>query len=193
MTGKDTRIRETDLPERMRISEESTGSPPTDEMSIEKESNWIYNQLMTGMIPLFSKRVTETTQGECELSINKDDIMRFLEFMHVQKLDVSFIAMYRREDCLSLFSDPEQNENDIKNQSKPDQKPTMRWHKVLWAIQDLDRKWFTTTNSLNMRETNRLCHSLSLSQSQPYSFVPRVPINKFNTEPSYSTEGSDFI
>ncbi|KAI7996881.1 hypothetical protein LOK49_LG10G02492 [Camellia lanceoleosa] len=99
MTEKDDRIREIDLPERMQISEESTGPPPTDEMSIEEESNWIYNQLLTGMIPLFSKRVTETTQGERELSINKDDIMRFLEFMHVQKLD------------------------------------------VLWAIQDLDRKW----------------------------------------------------
>ncbi|XP_028074126.1 transcription elongation factor SPT6 homolog [Camellia sinensis] len=141
MTEKDDRIREIDLPERMQISEESTGPPPTDEMSIEEESNWIYNQLLTGMIPLFSKRVTETTQGERELSINKDDIMRFLEFMHVQKLDVPFIAMYRREDCLSLFRDPEQNEDDIENQSKPDQKPTMRWHKVLWAIQDLDRKW----------------------------------------------------
>ncbi|KAL6988106.1 Transcription elongation factor spt6 [Sarracenia purpurea var. burkii] len=141
MTENDDRIREIDIPERMQLSEERTGSPPTDEMSIEEESSWIYNQLVTGVISLFSKIGRETTQGEHELSINKDDIMRFLEFMHVQKLDVPFIAMYRREECLSLFRDPEQHEIDTENQKKPGQKPTIRWHKVLWAILDLDRKW----------------------------------------------------
>ncbi|GFY84642.1 global transcription factor group B1 [Actinidia rufa] len=141
MTEKDDHIRKEDIPERMQIYEESTGPPPTNEMSIEKESNWIYNHLMTCTIPLLSKRGTGTTQGEGEPSINKDDIMRFLEFMHVQKLDVPFVAMYRKEECLSLLRDPEQHEADIENQNKPDPKPTIRWHKVLWAIQDLDRKW----------------------------------------------------
>ncbi|XP_057506714.1 LOW QUALITY PROTEIN: transcription elongation factor SPT6 homolog [Actinidia eriantha] len=141
MTEKDDQIRKEDTPERMQISKESTGPPPTDEMSIEEESNWIYNQLVTGMISLFSKKGTGMTQGEHELSINKDDIMRFLEFMHVQKLDVPFIAMYRKEECLSIFRDPEQNDVDIENQNKPDQKRKMRWNQVLWAIQDLDRKW----------------------------------------------------
>ena len=61
-------------------------------MSIEAESNWIYKHLMTCTIPLLSKRGTGTTQGEGEPSINKDDIMRFLEFMHVQKLDVSAMS-----------------------------------------------------------------------------------------------------
>ena len=60
-------------------------------MSIE-ESNWIYIQLMTCTIPLLSKRGTGTTQGEGEPLISKDDIMRFLEFMHVQKLDVSTMS-----------------------------------------------------------------------------------------------------
>lgn len=58
-------------------------------MSIDEESNWIYNQLMTGVIPLFCTSVAGATQGESELLINKDDIMRFMELMHVQKLDVS--------------------------------------------------------------------------------------------------------
>ncbi|XP_059668271.1 transcription elongation factor SPT6 homolog [Cornus florida] len=141
MTEKDDTIREIDIPERMQISEESTGSPPTDELIIEEESNWIYNQLVSGTVPLFGKRDMGTTEGERELSINKDDLMRFLDFMHVQKLDVPFIAMYRKEECLSLFKDPEELEPDVESQNKSDQKPTIRWHKVLWAIQDLDRKW----------------------------------------------------
>lgn len=129
MTEKDDKIREIDIPERMQISEKSTGPPPTDGMSIAEESTWIVNQLGSGMVPLFSR------EGH-ELAIVKGDIVRFLEFMHVQKLDVPFIAMYRKEECRSLFKDPD--EKDKKN--NPD-KPSMKWHKVLWAILELDRKW----------------------------------------------------
>ncbi|XP_058203463.1 transcription elongation factor SPT6 homolog [Rhododendron vialii] len=141
MTQKDDLIRGIDIPERMQISEEATGAPPTDEMSIDEESNWIYNQLMTGAVPLFSMSGTGAVPGERELLINKDDIMRFMELMHVQKLDVPFIAMYRKEECLSLFKDLDQHEAEIDNNDKADKKCTIRWHKVLWAVQDLDRKW----------------------------------------------------
>lgn len=67
----------------IQVSEEGTGPPPTDEMSIRKESTWIYDQLAAGILP------SRTTEEGRELSINKDDIMRYLDFMHVQKLDVS--------------------------------------------------------------------------------------------------------
>lgn len=46
----------TDVPERMQISKESTGSPPTDEISIIEASSWIYNQLLTSTMPLFGQR-----------------------------------------------------------------------------------------------------------------------------------------
>ncbi|GJW90519.1 transcription elongation factor SPT6 [Tanacetum coccineum] len=132
MTKKDDRIREIDIPERMQISEKSTGPPPTDAMSIAEESNWIVNQLGSGMVPLFSR------EGR-GLKIVKGEIVRFLEFIHVQKLDVPFIAMYRKEKCRSLFLDPDpQADKDEKN--NPDQ-PRLKWHKVLWAILELDRKW----------------------------------------------------
>ncbi|MBA0867759.1 hypothetical protein Goshw_003738 [Gossypium schwendimanii] len=134
MTVKDDEIRTIDLPERMQISEESTGSPPMDEESIIEESNWMHKQLTSGAVPLFGKERTD-------LSINKDDIMRFLDLTHVQKLDIPFIAMYRKEQCLSLLQDPEQHEVDDVDQEKSDKKPTIKWHKVLWAIRDLDRKW----------------------------------------------------
>ncbi|PRQ46330.1 putative ribonuclease H-like domain, transcription elongation factor Spt6, Tex-like protein [Rosa chinensis] len=56
---------------------------------------------------------------------------------HVQKLDIPFIAMYRKEDCLSLLKDPEQPE---------EEKSTLKWHKVLWAIQELHKKWLLFQN-----------------------------------------------
>ncbi|CAA7038993.1 unnamed protein product [Microthlaspi erraticum] len=105
MTGRDEEIRKLDVPERMQLSEEETGTVPVDEASIEEESNWIYAQLNQ------------------ESSVEKDDISRFLELFHVQKLEIPFIVMYRKEQCQSL----------LKSETK--------LHKVLWMIQDLDKKW----------------------------------------------------
>ncbi|XWS08222.1 hypothetical protein CRYUN_Cryun41cG0061200 [Craigia yunnanensis] len=147
MTEKDDQIRMTDIPERMQISEESTGTPPTDKMSIIEESTWIHNQLISGAVPLFGKE-------RQDLSINKDDIVRFLELTHVQKLDIPYIAMYRKEQCLSLLKDPEQHEVDDVDQDKSDKPPIIKWHRVLWAIQDLDRKWLL----LQKRKTGLQSH-----------------------------------
>ncbi|XP_022765684.1 transcription elongation factor SPT6 homolog isoform X1 [Durio zibethinus] len=134
MTEKDDEIRTIDIPERMQISEGSTGTPPTDEESIIEESTWIHKQLISGAIPLF-------VQERKDLSINKDEIMVFLDLTHMQKLDIPFIAMYRKEQCLSLLQDPEQLEVDDVHHDKSEKTPTIKWHRVLWAIQDLDRKW----------------------------------------------------
>ncbi|KAL9361261.1 hypothetical protein Peur_044046 [Populus x canadensis] len=131
MTEKDDQIRMTDIPERMQVSEGSTGPPQLDDFSIMEESNWIYSQIASGTLPLFA---------ESGLLINKDDVTRFLELHHIQKLDIPFIAMYRKEECLSLLKDPEQHEDD-ENPYDTGRIPTFKWHKVLWAIQDLDRKW----------------------------------------------------
>ncbi|KAJ4828346.1 Transcription elongation factor spt6, partial [Turnera subulata] len=141
MTEKDEQIRTTDIPERMQISEESTGSP-TD---IRKEGSWIYNQLGSGTVPFLSETVVNSIKAADEEGkssvINKEDIIRFLELHHVQKLDIPFIAMYRKEECLSLLRAPEYYEGEDGNQSNADAKSSLKWHKVLWAIQDLDRKW----------------------------------------------------
>ncbi|XP_047942817.1 transcription elongation factor SPT6 homolog [Salvia hispanica] len=136
MTEKDDQIREIDIPERMQISEESTGHPPTDEFSVKMETEWIYNQLVSGMVPLFNRSGTTNEEVDDEL---KRHIARFLELIHVQNLDVPFIAMYRKEEILSLLKDPTEREAGIENDMN--QKPTLKWHKVLWAIQDLDQKW----------------------------------------------------
>ncbi|KAL0000595.1 hypothetical protein SO802_014376 [Lithocarpus litseifolius] len=130
MTEKDDQIKELDIPERMQIAEESTGSPPLDD-SIVEETAWIYNQLQSGSVPLFGKRGMGTVKEGGDLSIKKDDIMRFLDLLHVQKLDIPFIAMYRKEECLSLLKDPEQPEDDDENQDKNEKTPTLKWHKLI--------------------------------------------------------------
>ncbi|AEE34373.1 global transcription factor group B1 [Arabidopsis thaliana] len=129
MTGNDDEIRQLDIPERMQISEESTGSPPVDEISIEEESNWIYAQLASQL------RESDGTFDGRGFSVNKDDIAKFLELHHVQKLEIPFIAMYRKEQCRSLL---DTGDFDGANQGK---KPETKWHKVFWMIHDLDKKW----------------------------------------------------
>lgn len=127
MTDKDDRIREVDIPERMQISEESTGPPPTDADFIEDEAKWIKKHLESGQV---HGLVNITFRDEMEYHIRN-----FLNFTHVQKLDLPYIAMYRKEDIFSLLKDPETGE-DVSHD-----KPALKWHKVLWAVQDLDRKW----------------------------------------------------
>ncbi|GAB4839170.1 Transcription elongation factor spt6, partial [Ancistrocladus abbreviatus] len=139
MTEKDEKIRVNDIPERMQILDESTGRFPSDEdvdidHIIDQEAKWILSQLNSGMVPLFSKRSVE---GGLEISIKEEDIKNFLNFTHVQKFDVPFIAMYRKDECSTLLKDPEGNYTDDMNHDKP----ALRWHKVLWAVHELDEKW----------------------------------------------------
>ncbi|KAL7618661.1 hypothetical protein Lser_V15G00517 [Lactuca serriola] len=51
--------------------------------------------------------------------------MRFLEFMHVQKLDVPFIPLYMKEGCMSLFKDPEP-QDDKESENKYEKEPMLR-------------------------------------------------------------------
>ncbi|CAL0332811.1 unnamed protein product [Lupinus luteus] len=140
MTEKDDVIREVDLPERMQISEESTGTPPLDG-SIDEESRWIVKQLSDGAVPWICKKISTPQNNRKNLPIDENDIIRFLELYHVQKLDIPFIAMYRKEECLSLLKDLERHEASDENSDKNNMTPALKWHKVLWALQDLDRKW----------------------------------------------------
>ncbi|KAK9170565.1 hypothetical protein Syun_002705 [Stephania yunnanensis] len=141
MTQKDDYIREIDIPERIQLSEEGTGPAPTDEMSREEESSWIHDQLLSNMKSLFSKQGDDDdSDEEPEPSKEiKEDIARFLELIHVDKykFDIPFIAMYRKESCPTLLKDAL-----VYNSGTEDSDtPTLKWHKVLWAIKDLDKKW----------------------------------------------------
>ncbi|KAJ4826591.1 Transcription elongation factor spt6 [Turnera subulata] len=155
MTDKDNQIQMIDVPERMQISEKSTSFSPTDDISINEESTWIYNQLAGGTIlPFLCQKVTQSAKEGPDLFVNRDDIIRFLKLHHVQKLDIPFIAMYRKEECLSLLRDPDQSEANDQNEYKSDDTPKMKRHKVLWAIKDLDRKWLLLQKRKNALHSN---------------------------------------
>lgn len=74
----------------LQITEESTGAPSLDG-SIDEESQWIVSQLKNGAVPWIRKKDSSSQNNAEELPIDKDDIVRFLELYHVQKLDVSII------------------------------------------------------------------------------------------------------
>ncbi|MCL7051875.1 hypothetical protein MKW94_014178, partial [Papaver nudicaule] len=90
MTEKDEVIRDLDVPERIQISEESTGSAPTEQMLIEDESSWIINQLNANMGFLFGDSTfgdhNDEERAE-KLQKAKGDVLKLLELMHVQKHD----------------------------------------------------------------------------------------------------------
>ncbi|WRX12759.1 Transcription elongation factor Spt6 [Theobroma cacao] len=144
MTERDNHVRETDMPERMQMIEEIVGPLPLDEMSREEESAWILNQLVMNSDLLFCTKRTTERSGEGSFLLNKikkADIMKFLELHHVEKFDIPFIAMYRKEQCRSLLDDIEQDEADSKANNDAGRACQLKWHKVLWVIKELDRKW----------------------------------------------------
>ncbi|EPS63191.1 hypothetical protein M569_11596, partial [Genlisea aurea] len=135
MTKKDAQIRKIDIPERVQISEASTGVPSKDEKSIQMETEWIFSQLVRGTGYLFSQGNSTIQELNEEF---KHHIARLLELMHAEKLDVPFISMYRKEQISTLLrvaNEPEADTDDDPNS------PTVKLHKLLWTIHDLDQKW----------------------------------------------------
>ncbi|GAB2220784.1 hypothetical protein Droror1_Dr00008457 [Drosera rotundifolia] len=51
--------------------------------------------------------------------------------------DIPYVTMYCKDECSSFLKDPQQ---DALNDRKDD-KPMLKWHKVVWAIRDLEKKW----------------------------------------------------
>ncbi|KAK1292420.1 hypothetical protein QJS10_CPB17g01754 [Acorus calamus] len=124
LTARDKEIRKKDAPERIQLSEETTGPPPKDDESIEKESHWIYSQLTSSLNPPL---VLD------EKAIERIDVADIA--------NIPFIAMYRKELCRSLLKDPGQDEMDDYQDDRTEMAPMMKWHRVLWAINDLNTKW----------------------------------------------------
>ncbi|KAL2337306.1 hypothetical protein Fmac_011752 [Flemingia macrophylla] len=152
ITGVDNCVNDTDIPERMQIIQDIVGSP-IDEMSIDEESSWILSQLASNINPLFSEA------NSCRLvsTAKREHVINFLELHHTGKYDIPFIAMYRKEQCLSLLEDPKPDElenillNDIERKFK------LKWHKMIWIIKELDTKWLflQKRKSMLMRYYNK--------------------------------------
>ncbi|CAD6343409.1 unnamed protein product [Miscanthus lutarioriparius] len=59
-----------------------------------------------------------------------------------ERMQIPFIAMYRKESCPTLLKGLDSDEgNDEDNEDKKSDARKMKWHKLLWAVQTLDRKW----------------------------------------------------
>ncbi|XP_061357289.1 transcription elongation factor SPT6 homolog [Gastrolobium bilobum] len=137
LAGGGNSLDDTDIPERIQIMEDIVGSAPVDRMSIEEESSWILSQLASNINPTFNE-AKSCPQVD---TVKREDIVRFLELHHTEKYDIPFIAMYRKEQCISLLEDPkyEESENTLLNDVET--KPKLKWHKMLWIIKKLDTKW----------------------------------------------------
>ncbi|RRT79241.1 hypothetical protein B296_00003462 [Ensete ventricosum] len=95
MTTKDEIIRETDVPERIQLSEDITGPPPTDDKSIEEESTWINSQLNSGGVsPLVG-------YDQVVKEINKEEIGNVL--WAVQTLDRKWLLLQKRKSALHSY------------------------------------------------------------------------------------------
>ncbi|KAL6221642.1 hypothetical protein ACLB2K_005038 [Fragaria x ananassa] len=88
----------------------------------------------------FSPKIRQLPPGISHYSASR---RRFLEIHHEQKLDIPFIALYRKEECVSLLQDPEHIGYDDQHKQDEIEKAHLhlKWHKVLWAIRDLHRDW----------------------------------------------------
>ncbi|KAG5034846.1 hypothetical protein JHK87_009756 [Glycine soja] len=122
IAGEDNCVNDTDIPERMQIIQDIVGSAIV-RMSIEEESSWILCQLASNINPLFNEAKS------CRLvdTAKREDIISFLELRHTMKYDIPFIAMYRKEQCLSLLEDLKLEEsenifNDIERNHM------LKWH-----------------------------------------------------------------
>ncbi|RVW22700.1 Transcription elongation factor SPT6-like [Vitis vinifera] len=111
LTEKDDLIRNIDMPERIQISEESTGPAPVDIMI-------------------------------------EQDIERFLKLHHVEKHDIPFIAMYRKELCLSLLKDPEQDVAENEDEDETKRTTRLKRNKVVIFLSFTSSRLFRTMDEV---------------------------------------------
>ncbi|KAK7322540.1 hypothetical protein VNO77_25925 [Canavalia gladiata] len=152
VAGECNSVEDTDIPERMQIIQDIIGSP-TDRMSIEEESSWILSQLTSNINPLFNEAKSYRPAD----TVKREDIISFLELHHTKKYDIPFIAMYRKEQCRSLLQDPKLDELEDILLNDTERKPKLKWHKMLWMIKELDKKWLLLhkRKSMLMRYYNK--------------------------------------
>lgn len=57
--------------------------------------------------------------------------------------------MYRKEECLSLLKDLEQNEVNNDNNDDFERTPTLKWHKVNFLVLDQLKTWDVLKSFVN--------------------------------------------
>ncbi|KAJ7545245.1 hypothetical protein O6H91_09G112200 [Diphasiastrum complanatum] len=146
MTDRDDHIRAVDIPERLQLLYETMGEVSELE-DASKEAEWIYERAF-GESSMLShvdfSHIKEVPAAEIVKQISN-----VLHLLHVQKLEVPFIGMYRKEMCTDLVWEPSSSKpgTDTGGSSqRPDNvekepKPELKHYKGLWAVQSWDKKW----------------------------------------------------
>ncbi|KAH7314514.1 hypothetical protein KP509_21G005900 [Ceratopteris richardii] len=151
MTERDNRIRETDIPERLQLTEEVTGPIPLKQSKYE-EAEWIYDQgfgYPYKVLPkeyeylaCYEKSETHPDKQESKY-MEKTEVVRqiahVLRELHDSKLEIPFIGMYRKEGCSDLVGAPVPN----MDSKKKDEASNLRDFKLLWQIFQMDVKWWS--------------------------------------------------
>eukprot|EP01018_Ginkgo_biloba_P029203 Gb_29261 [translate_table: standard] len=135
MTAKDDQIREADVPERLQLAEEVTGPVPCNENTV-PEAKWIYEQVFGSLAVPMRPEFQHIAKLDREEVVK--EIANVLQMFHDQKFEVPFIGMYRKEMCINLLREPEQESTENGDRQK---KSKLKQYKALWAIQLWDRKW----------------------------------------------------
>uniref|UniRef100_A0A7N2QWY4 Uncharacterized protein n=1 Tax=Quercus lobata TaxID=97700 RepID=A0A7N2QWY4_QUELO len=71
------------------------------------------------------------TYDEARLNLNKQIFKSILKSIrNAESERIPFIAMYRKEQCLSLLKDPEEGEMENDEGEEMERVPKLKWHKV---------------------------------------------------------------
>ncbi|BBN03708.1 transcription elongation factor SPT6 [Marchantia polymorpha subsp. ruderalis] len=134
MTERDDKIRDIDVAERLQLLEEVVGPFPTSDTSA-REAVWIYERVFG------SQALYRRPEFDKIAKMEKEEIVRqidnVLHLIHEEKLEIPFIAMYRKEKCIDLLHEPEEQSRDV----EAERRVKLKRQEVLWALHHWDKKW----------------------------------------------------
>ncbi|KAL2645408.1 hypothetical protein R1flu_012995 [Riccia fluitans] len=136
MTERDDKIRDLDVAERLQLLEEVVGPFPTSDTS-GREASWIYERVFG------SQAFFRRPEFDAIAMMDKEEIIRqidnVLRLIHEEKLEIPFIAMYRKEKCIDLLQEPEEEKaEEVKEGERPSK---LKRLEVLWAVLHWDKRW----------------------------------------------------
>lgn len=136
MMEKDVKIQETDVPERMQYLEAIVGPfpKPGDDKSV--EADWIYENVFSSMFGPVKPQLQHIARLDKQAIVQQ--IMAVLKLMHEQRLEVPFIALYRKEYCPDLVRHSVEPQSDGRNDKQGDANVKLQRFEVpCWAQKPL--------------------------------------------------------
>lgn len=130
--ARDDRLRSTDIPERIQVLEEVAGPLPRSIVELRRASEWIFDRAF-GHLCLYSRSEFQHLLNMDKYEVVKQ-IANVLHLVHNEKLEIPFIAMYRREECLDLLKE-------LTDEVSHEDRRTIYRFEALWAVHEWNKKW----------------------------------------------------